>query len=124
MAVGVGFDVGERAFEQGLALAELLEIEPDRFQDVEAVVDAGEALRDLDLVLRERLDASVERRLAAGLEFVDALGQAVMAEAELADQGIDAGVRRAQRDQLGMGFRQIFLVLAEGHESVLDRVHP
>lgn len=47
-----------------------------------------------------------------------------MAEAELADQGIDTGVRRAQRHQLGMGFRQIFLVAVQGGENVLHPAHP
>lgn len=88
------------------------------------MVEVGEALLDLDLVLRQRLDAAAQRCVAAGLELVDALGEAVMAEGELADQGVDTGVRRAQRHQLGVGFRQIFLVAVQGRENVLDRAHP
>jgi len=72
-AAGIGLDFRNRALGLGLTLAKLLEIEPDRLEDVEAVVDAGKALLDFDLVLRQRLDAGVERRFACGLELVDGL---------------------------------------------------
>ncbi|MBA7480656.1 hypothetical protein ES707_16118 [subsurface metagenome] len=123
-AVGIDLDVGQGAVELSLALAQLLEIQPDALQDVETVVDAGEALLDLDLVLRKRLDAGVERRIAAGLELVEALGKTVMAEAELADQRVDAGVRRSQRRQLRVRPGQILLVLVEDCKRLLDRAHP
>jgi len=123
-SASVSTPASERSSWAPLAQAELFEVEPDAFQDVEAVVDAGQALLDLDLVLRQRLDAGAKRRFAAGFELVDAFGEALMAETQLADQGIEAGVRRAQRHQLGVGLRQIFLVLVQGREGVLDLAHP